>query len=208
VKRAIVLAVFVACAVAVGGCGGSGVHLSRDEYERLPRDYRQEIFDAENDLVIARDSEDEAEDRKAAAESALDELSQTWRRTTARLSSTGQGAKLDRARAVHDGHVAYARALVDVADAAIRRAASNTRLSRGRLYLVRQRELARIGRTTVASLKPLENAVGDLESASKAASADELTQRARVQTQLTAWKTAEDAYVAASGDYDTGVWGD
>jgi hypothetical protein len=205
--RPTVVAGLAACLLVLG-CGGSGVHLTRDEYERLPREYRQEIFDAENDLVIARDSEDEAADRKAAAERALDDLAQTWRRTSQRLSASGQAARIDKARAVHESHVAYAKALVEVAEAAIRRAAANTRLSRGRLYLVRQRELARIGRATVASLKPLEDAVGDLERASKAASADELTLRTRVQTQLGAWKSAEDAYVATSGDYDTGTWGD
>ncbi len=203
-KRPIVLA---ALALTLG-CGSSGVHLTHDEYERLPRDYRQEIFDAENDLVIARNSGDEAADRKAAAERALDDLDQTWRRTTQRLSSSGQSAKIGKARVVHESHVAYATALIDVAGAAVRRAAADASLSRGRLYLVRQRQLARIGRATTVSLRPLEDAVGELERKSKAASADELSLRARVQPQLSAWKAAEDGYVATSGDYDTGVWGD
>jgi hypothetical protein len=206
VKRRIVLAALAACALTLG-CGSSGVILTHEEYERLPRDYRQEIFDAENDLVIARSSQDEAEDRKAGAERALDDLARTWRRTTQRLGSSG-AAKIAGAKAVYESHVAYAEALVDVAEAAVRRTAADVRLSRGRLYLVRQRQLARIGRATIASLKPLEDAVTDLENRSKAALADELGVRVRVQTQLGAWKAAEDRYVAASGDYDTGVWGD
>jgi len=199
--------VFLALALTLS-CAPSVVRLTPDEYERLPRDYRQEIFDAENDLVIARNRLDEATDRKDAAERSLTDLSQKWQRTSQALSTSGQAAKVPKARKVFDTNVAYTTSIIDVAAAAIRRAEADVRVSRARLYLVRQRELARIGRVTVGSLKPLEDAVKDLETKLKATSAEEIELRTRVQTQLNAWKVAEDEYAASSGDYDTGVWGE
>jgi len=46
-----------------GACGTSAPSLSRAERDRLPRDARQEIFDAENDVIIAHNRQDEAEER-------------------------------------------------------------------------------------------------------------------------------------------------
>jgi hypothetical protein len=190
------------------GCGAGAIELTREEYDRLPREYRQEIFDAENDVVIARNRFDEATERAASAERALTDLGPKWERTSQRLSRSRLSAMVPSAHNVYDMNVACATALVDVAHAAIRKAEVDARLSRARLHLVRQRQLARIGRATLASLKPLEDAVADLERSLKVASSEEVESRARVQTRLNAWKSAEDRYVAATGDYDTGVWGD
>ena len=190
------------------GCGTGSIRMTRDEYGRLPREYRQEIFDAENGLVIARNREDEARDREAAAERALRDLAQKWKRTSQALTASGQAAKVPKARAVFETNVAYVAAQVDVAAAGIRRAEAETRLNRARLDLVRQRQFARIGRATVGSLKPLEENVGAFESKLKAAAASEVDLRTRVQSQLNAWKVAEDEFATASGDYDTGVWGE
>lgn len=190
------------------GCGSSGVRLTHDELERLPRDFRQEIFDAENDLVIARNRLDDASDRKVNAERAFAALASKWQQLDQHLSASKQTAYLPKAQKVFDANVAYARSLVDVAAAGVARAEADVPLTRSRLYLVRQRQLARIGRASVASLKPLEDTVKDLEAKLKAASGEEIDLRTRVQTLFSAWKAAEDDYVAASGDYDTGVWGD
>jgi hypothetical protein len=115
---------------------------------------------------------------------------------------------IPKARNAFDLNVECATALVDVAHAAIGKAELDVRLNRARLHLVRQRQLARIGRATLASLKPFEDAVADLERSLKVASSEEVESRARVQSRLNAWKAAEDQYVAATGDYDTGIWGD
>jgi hypothetical protein len=204
VSRRIILCVLL-CTM---GCGSGAIELSGDEYARLPRDFRQEIFDAENGLVIARNREDEARDRATAAEGALDDLAQKWKKSSQAFAASGQAVKVPKAKVVHDAHVAYVTALGDVAEAAIRRAEVETRLSRARLDLVKQRQYARIGRATVSSLKPLEDRVTALETRLKAATSAEGDLRTKVQTQLTAWKTAEDAFIGGSADYDTGVWGE
>ena len=46
----------------LAACGSTAPSLSRAERERLPLDGRQEIFDAENDLIIARNRADLAAD--------------------------------------------------------------------------------------------------------------------------------------------------
>jgi hypothetical protein len=193
-------------AALVLGCGSGATHLSREEYARLPREYKLELFDAENDLVIARNRQDEAEDRKDTAERALAELNRTWDRTNKRLASTGQAAKIPRARHVFDMNVAYIASQISVAEAGINRAAAETEVRAARLELVAQRQAARIGRATTGSIKPFEANVAKLDDKLKAASTAEVDLRTRVQAQLTAWKVAEDEYVAAAGDYDTGVW--
>ena len=187
------------------GCSASLI--SHADYERLPHDARQEIFDSENDLVIARNREDSAEDRKRNMTQALDELDVRWQRTTQRLTAAGQAARLPQARTVRDARAAYLAAEVQVGAAEIQTTRLETELSRARLALVRQRQLARIGRVTGASLKPLEAAVATLETSLKAATTAATAVRTRAENGLEAWKAAEDEYARASGgDYDTVVW--
>ena len=188
------------------GCGSGAIQLTRDEYSRLPREYRLELFDAQNDLVIARNRQDEAEDKKEDAERALSELNARWDRTSKRLSSSGQAAKIPRARHVFDTNVAYISSQIDVAAAGILRAEAETRVRQARLELVGQRQAARIGRATTGAIKPFEANVAKLDEQLKAATTAEVDLRAKVQAQLTAWKVAEDEFVAAASDYDTGVW--
>jgi hypothetical protein len=198
--------VVAGCALAGTGCGSGPTRLTREEYARLPREYRLEIFDAENDVVIARNREEEAQDHKAEAERTLAELNRGWKRTNARLGASSQAGNLPRARHVFDADVAYVEAQIDVASAAIRRAEAETALRKARLELVRQREAARIGRATVASVKGFEGNVAALEQKLKVAVAAEVELRTKVQGKLNAWKVAEDEYAASTNDYDTGVW--
>jgi hypothetical protein len=192
---------------ALVGCG-SGT-LPHSEFARLPHDARQEIFDAENDLVIAKNREDAAEDRKSNTIQVSHELERRWQRTTKRLTAAGQGGRLPQARKVLDAEEAYLSAEVQVANAEIQTSRVETSLSRARLRLVRQRELAKIGRVTGASLKPLEATVTAYEAQLKAADAVATTVRTRAEGWLEAWKAAEDEYARASGgDYDTVVWVD
>jgi hypothetical protein len=188
------------------GCGSGAVQLSHEEYSRLPSEYRLELFDAENDLVIARNREDEAEDRKATAEREMSALDQRWKRTSQRLNSTGQAAKSSKARHVFDMNVSYVASEISVASASIHSAEVETRLRRARLDLVRQRQVARIGRATVSSIKPLEDRVKVFEGKLKEATAAEVDLRSKVQAQLNAWKQAEDEYASTSSDFDTNVW--
>jgi hypothetical protein len=202
-----VLLVFTALLGLSGtACGSGATILTREEYARLPHEYRLEVFDAENDVVIARNREEEERDRKAAAEKTLSDLEDGWKKTNARLSASGQAAKLPRARHVFETDVAYVEAQIDVASAAIRRAEAETQVRRARLELVRERQAARIGRAAVGSIKGFEDHVAALESKLKAATAAEVEQRTKVQGKLNAWKVAEDEYATSTNDYDTGVW--
>lgn len=199
-------ALLLLTASLVLGCGSGVVELSREELDRLPRDSRQEIFDAENDLVIARNRQDDTDDRRRATERAIGDLEDRWTRIEKRLSSSGQGGKVASARKVFDANKAYLGALLDVIEATIDTARLDAALSRARLVLVRQRQAARIGRATLGSLKPLEQKVADAEAKVKAASAAQIDLRGKAQTLLDAWKVAEDEYARSSNDYDTGVW--
>jgi hypothetical protein len=190
------------------GCGSGGVHLSHDELERLPRDSRQDIFDAENDLVIARNRQDDAVERRDKLDREEDELEQRWKRTSTRLNASGQGGKTSQARKIFDSERAYLDSEIDVAKASMATTEAGTDLARARLQLVKARQLARIGRATVASLKPLEDDVASLDARVKAASSAESGLRSKAQTQLAAWKAADDSYARTTGDYDTGVWSD
>lgn len=206
-SRALLVAAVLAVAAAPG-CGSGMVHLSHDEYERLPRDSRQEIFDAENDLVIARNREDDAVERKEKAERSIDELEERWKRASARLTASGQGGRTSQARKVFDAQKVYLESEVEVSKAAIVTTEAGTDLSRARLQLVRGRQLARIGRVTVVSLKPLEEKVASIDARVKSSTTAETTLRARAQSQLDAWKAAQDSYARSTGDYDTAVLGD
>ncbi len=205
-RRNVLLLLPALCGLAVAGCGSGATRLTHDEYARLPHEHRLEIFDAENDVVIARNREEEEEDKKAAAEKALSDIEDGWKKTSARLSSAGQAAKVPKARHVFDTNVAYIEAQIDVANAAIERAEAETAVRRARLELVRQRQAARIGRATVGSIKGFEDRVAALEAKLKKAVAAEVELRTKVQGKLNAWKVAEDEYAAATNDYDTGVW--
>jgi hypothetical protein len=197
----------IALGLALANCGGT--LLAHSDYERLPHDARQEIFDSENDLIIARNREDGASDKKRDMSKRLNDLDLRWVRTSQRLTAAGQAARVPQARKVRDAQAAYLDAEIDVAKAEIQTTGLETALSRARLALVRQRQLARIGRVTGASLKPLETAVTALEAKVKAAATAATAVRTKAENGLEGWKAAEDEYARASGgDYDTVVWGD
>ena len=191
------------------GCGSGVVSISPAEFDRLPRESRQEIFDAENDLVIAHNRLDDAEDHKRAAQAASNKLEDRWTRMSKRLTASNQAAKVPMARKVFDAQGAYLESEIAVASAEIEQSGVETDLSRARLLLVRQRQLARIGRVTAASLDPLQRSVTNLEASFKQASVATNAVRTRAEQQLEAWKAAEDDYTRSSGgDFDTVVWGD
>ena len=205
-RLAVGFVVFFVLAPAVA-CGGGVVSISPSEFDRLPRESRQETFDAENDLVIAKNREDDAEDHKQAARAASTRLDERWTRMSKRLAASNQQAKVPLARKVFDAQGAYLQAEIAVASAEIEQARVETDLSRARLVLVRQRQLARIGRVTAGSLDPLEKSVTAYEASFKQASTATNAERTRAEQQLEAWKAAEDDYARTSGgDFDTVVW--
>ena len=190
-----------------GACGTSAPSLSRAERDRLPRDARQEIFDAENDLVIARNRQDEAVERLRALRDALDQLDERQGRSEKRLSATpGGSSRVSALRKVTRAEQDYIEARQEVADSDVEVAEQEVRTARARLDLVKQRQLVRIGKEPLASLKGFEKAIEAQEAKDKHKWASSLDLRSRAQARLDAWKAAQESYAIQTGDFDSGVW--
>ena len=191
----------------LGACGTSAPSLSRNERDRLPRDARQEIFDAENDVIIARNRQDEAMERLRAVREAMDQLDERQERSEKRLSSTpGGSSRISALRKVTRAEQDYLDARQDVAKAEVEVAAQETITARARLHLVKQRQLVRIGKEPLASLKDFEKAIEEEEAKVKEKRASSLDLRSKAQSSLDAWKAAQETYASQSGDFDSGVW--
>jgi len=190
-----------------GACGTSGPSLTRTERERLPRDGRQEIFDAENDLVIARNRQDEAMDRLHAVREAIDQLDERQGRSEKRLSSApGGSSRISALRQVARAEEDYLDARRDVAKAEVEVATQETVTARARLDLVKQRQLVRIGKEPLASLQDFEKIIEAEEAKTKEKRASSLDLRTKAQTSLDAWKAAQENYASQTSDFDSGVW--
>lgn len=191
----------------LGACGTSAPSLSRNERDRLPRDARQEIFDAENDVIIARNRQDEAMDRLRAVREAMDQLDERQDRSEKRLSSTrGGSSRISALRKVTRAEQDYLDARQDVAKAEVEVAAQETITARARLDLVKQRQLVRIGKEPLASLKDFEKVIEGEEAKVKEKRASSLDLRSKAQSSLDAWKAAQEAYAGQTRDFDSGVW--
>ena len=190
-----------------GACGTSAPSLSRAERDRLPRDARQEIFDAENDVIIARNRQDEAGERFRALHAAMDQVDERQGRSEKRLSSSPGGAsRVSALRRVTRAEQDYLEARLDVADSDADVAEQEVLTARARLDLVKQRQLVRIGKAPLASLKDFEKAIEAQEAQGKQRRASALDLRSKAQTRLDAWKAAQDGYASQTGDFDSGVW--
>jgi hypothetical protein len=188
-------------------CGTSAPSVSRSERERLPRDARQEIFDAENDLVIARNRQDEAMDRLHAVREAMDQLDERQARSEKRLNaSPGGSSRISGLRQVARAEQDYLDARRDVAKAEVEVAEQETVTARARLDLVKQRQLVRIGKEPLASLKDFEKAIESEEAKGKERRASSLDLRSKAQALLDAWKAAQEGYASQTNDFDSGVW--
>jgi hypothetical protein len=197
--RLCVLFLLVAC--------GSTTSLTREERERLPLDARQEIFDAENDLIIARNRADLARDQLAAIEaslSALDDVqSHNEKRLNANAATSGRVSQLRRVtRAERD----YLDARRDVALAEVTVARQETRIATVRLDYVKQRQLVRIGKAPSLSLKAFEQTIEDEEAKGKQTRSSSLDLRTKAQGLLDVWKNSQAEYAAQTGDFDSGIW--
>jgi chromosome segregation ATPase len=193
--------------LALAGCASSAPELSRAERERLPRDARQEIFDAENDLTIARNREDEAAKRRRALDEAIEAVGERHKRMEKRLEASKDGAaRVAGARRVLRAERDYLEAQLDAAEAQVKVAERETSTARARLELVKQRQLARIGKVPIASLPEFEKAIATREARVKEARAGDLDLRSKAQSRLDAWKAAQAEYAAQTKDFDTGVW--
>ena len=191
----------------LAACGSTVPSLSRAERERLPLDGRQEIFDAENDLVIALNRVDLARDQRSsvrAAEDGLDEVQKSCeRRLTAIPAQAGNIPALRKAiRTERD----YLEARGEVASAEVAVAQQEVHIARARLDLVKQRQLVRIGKAPLASLKAFEQAIDDQEAKGKQVRSTALDLRTKAQGLLDLWKYSQAEYAGQTGDWDSGIW--
>ena len=188
-------------------CGTSAPSLSRAERDRLPRDARQEIFDAENDVIIAHNRQDEAEERIRALRAAMDQLDERQGRSEKRLSSSPGGAsRVSALRRVTRAEQDYLEARLDVAESDTDVAEQEVVTARARLDLVKQRQLVRIGKVPQASLKDFEKVIENQEAKGKQRRASSLDLRSKAQARLDGWKAAQEGYAGQTGDFDSGVW--
>jgi hypothetical protein len=188
-------------------CGSTAPSLSRNERERLPLDGRQEIFDAENDLIIARNRADLASDQLRNVESALDELGSILKRSESRLAgNSATTGRIPLLRKVVGAERDYLDARRDVALAEVVVAAQEIRIAQTRVDLVKQRQLARIGKAPVTSLAAYERAIDVQEAKGKETRSSSLDLRTKAQGLLDRWKYTQAQYAAQTGDYDSGTW--
>jgi hypothetical protein len=188
-------------------CANTAPSLSRAERERLPMDGRQEIFDAENDLIIARNRADQARDQLQAVETSLDLLDAKFERNKKRLAS--QPASLTHIpllQKAFTAHQVYLDARREVGRAEVEVAKQEIRIARVRLDHVVQRQLVRIGKAPLGSLDAFEKTSLEEEAKSKEARSSSLDLRTKAQALLDTWKNAQDDYARQTNDFDSGVW--
>jgi hypothetical protein len=195
------------CCLLAAACGTTGPRLTRDERERLPLDGRQEIFDAENDLIIARNRSDLAKDKLQEVNTKIDELDNIQSRYEKRLgASPATSSRISLLRRVTRAERDYLDARRDVALAEVEVAAQEIVIAKSRVNLVRQRQLARIGKAPITSLKAFEQVIEDQEAKGKQTRSSSMDLRTKAQKLLDAWKYAQADYARQTGDFDSGQW--
>jgi hypothetical protein len=203
--RLVPLALALGCLLAA--CASTAPSLSREERERLPLDGRQEIFDTENDLVIARNRADLARDQLQSVQDELDGLDDVQNRYERRLAANAAtSGRIPLLRKVTRAQRDYLEARRDVAEAEVVVAKQEIRIAQARLDLVKQRQLARIGKAPVTSLAGYERAIDEQEAKGKETRASSLDLRTKAQRLLDAWKYAQAEYASQTGDFDSGIW--
>jgi hypothetical protein len=191
----------------LAACGSTAPSLSRNERERLPLDGRQEIFDAENDLIIARNRADLAGDQLRDVESALAALDDIENRYERRLTANSATAgRIPQLRKVVRAERDYVEARREVASAEVTVATQEIRIARARVDLVKQRQLVRIGKAPGASLPPFEHSIDEQEARGKETRSSSLDLRTKAQKLLDLWKYMQAEYAAQTGDFDSGIW--
>ena len=177
----------VAALCLLTACASTSPQLTRGERERLPLDGRQEIFDAENDVIIARNRTDMALEQLRAVEDALAQLDDREERSEKRLKANAATAgNISPLHNVTRAERDYLEARRDVAEAEVEVAKQETRISKARLDLVKQRQLVRIGKAPMASLKTYEQVIADEEARGKQSRSSSLDLRTKAQRLLDA----------------------
>jgi hypothetical protein len=184
----------------------SGCAATTSPFERLSRDARGAIYDRENDVVIARSRKDEAERGLQLLHEERNELKRRFGREQARLKKSGGHAA--EAQVPNDRRLEYLVAQERAFDGVLRHADTEIAAARARLELTRHQQLVRFGMEREAVLSSLQADVKSAEQRATLATRRELELKGEAQKRFAAWKSAEEAYVNATGDFDSGVWVD
>jgi hypothetical protein len=198
---------WLAGVLLLAACGSTVPSLSRAERERLPLDGRQEIFDAENDLIIARNRADLAADHLRSLDETIAGLDDVETRYERRLAGTPTGSqRTPLLRKVARAERDYLDARREVATAEVVVAKQEIRIAQVRVDLVKQRQLVRIGRAPFASLTSFERAIDVEEAKGKETRSSSLDLRTKAQKLLDLWKYMQADYARQTGDFDSGIW--
>jgi hypothetical protein len=192
-------------ALAVAGCGGSEYVLTADERERLPHEGKVALYDAENDVVIARSRRDEASAHLTALKRDIDSDGRRWKRISSALSKSAP-QKIDPAKRAVTARRDYLDSEVSISQANIRTADAEIDAALARLGQVRQRQLVRSGRALIGTIAPWDEKVKVLERRAREVQRKELDLRTEAQKVYEKWKAQEDDYARTTGDFDAIVW--
>jgi hypothetical protein len=190
----------------VGGCGGSNLNLTQDEVDRMPYESRLTIYDGENDVVIARSRRDEATRQIVALKHESDDLDKRLDRSIERFKKAKQNDRISPLKKAISARQKYLSAQISTSEAAVRSADVGIAVARARLDAVKQRQLARTGRATAATIEEYEAKVASLQKWEKETQRRELDIRVEAQKVFETWKQAEEEYARATGDFDSGIW--
>jgi hypothetical protein len=204
VTRRSVLALLSAALVAAA-CG-SKPRVEPQVLRRLPRDARQAVYEAENDVVIAKNRRDEARLEIARLDAERDAAKAQWKRSEDRLEKSGGSDRIGKARRVLEARLSYLSDEEDAAEAALDRAEIEVDLARARAEEVRFAQAVRYGVAPEAKLAAFQGAVKKLDDEARAAEKKQLDLHARAISSFEAWKQAADEYARTTQDLDTGVW--
>jgi hypothetical protein len=170
-------------------------------------DGRQEIFNAENDLIIARNRADQAQDQLRSVENYLDLLDVKFEQSKKRITSQPTSSiHLPLFQKTYVAQEVYLKSRREVGRAEVKVAKQDIRIARVRLDHVLQRQLVRIGKAPLASLDFFEKTILEEEAESNNLRSASLDLRTKAQTLLDAWKTAQDDYARQTNDFDSGIW--
>jgi hypothetical protein len=205
--RGVVARTLAVLAVAfVGSACGSQPRVEPQVVRRLPHDARQAVYEAENDVVIAKNHRDEARLEIARLRAERDAARAQWEHSQERLKKAGAGDRVGGARHVLDARLSYVSAEEDAADAALDRADVEVDLARARAEQVRFAQAVRYGIAPEAQLAGFDEEVKKLDDAARAAEKKQLDLHANAIKAFEVWKQAAIEYARTTKDFDTGVW--
>ena len=190
----------------VGSACGSQPQVEPQAIRRLPHDARQAVYEAENDVVIAKNRRDEARFEIARLGAECGAARAQWERSQERLKKAGGGDRVGKARHVLDAHLSYVSAEEDAADAALDRADVEVDLARARAEQVRFAQAVRYGIAPEAQMVVLDGEVTKLDEAARAAEKKQLDLHVKAIKAFEVWKQTAIEYARATKDFDTGVW--